>query len=142
MKRVLFVCIQNSARSQMAEAFLNTMCPQDFIAESAGIQPGKISPLAVETMAEVGIDISKKTTQSVFDLFKAGRLFSYVITVCDEASAEACPIFPGIVTRMHWSIPDPSELQGSWETRVSAVREIRESVREHVAEFCGVLCRR
>jgi arsenate reductase (thioredoxin) len=142
MKRILFVCVQNSARSQIAEAFVNTLCAQDFVAESAGLQPGTLNPLAVETMREVGIDISGKSTQSVFELFKTGRLYSYVITVCDETSAEACPIFPGIVTRMHWSIPDPAALEGSWDERIRAVREIRDTIRGKVLELCGEPCPR
>jgi len=104
-KRVLFICVHNSARSQMAEAWLNKICGEYFEAQSAGLEPGALNPLAVQVMAEAGIDISKKKTQAVFDVFKSGQLFAYVITVCDEASAEKCPIFPGPATRMHWSFP-------------------------------------
>jgi len=139
---VLFVCIRNSARSQMAEAFLNDMCTGDFVAESAGMEPGDLSPLAVQTMREVGIDISGKSTQGVFDLFKAGRLHSHVITVCDEASAEACPIFPGVVERLHWSIPDPATLEGTWEVRLAGIRPIRDAIRNEVEKFCHALCTR
>lgn len=140
LTRVLFICVRNSARSQMAEAFLNAMCPDEFVAESAGLEPGALSPLAVAAMREVGIDISGKSTQSVFDVFKAGTLYSYVITVCDEAGAEMCPIFPGIVKRMHWGVPDPAALEGSWESRMSETRKIRDAIRANVAEFCGQLC--
>ena len=142
MTRVLFICIRNSARSQMAEAFLNAMCGEEFVAESAGLEPGTLSPLAVDAMRDVGIDISSKSTQSVFDVFKAGRLYSYVITVCDDVSAETCPIFPGIVKRLHWSIPDPASIDGSWENRLSGTIEIRNMIRTRVAEFCGQLCPR
>ncbi len=83
-KRVLFICIHNSARSQMAEAWLNQICGDELEAQSAGFEPGKLNPLVVEAMAEVGIDISQKETQSVFDVWKSGQLFAYVITVCDE----------------------------------------------------------
>jgi arsenate reductase len=92
---VLFVCVHNSSRSQMAEAFVNKICPNDFVAYSAGLEPGVLNPLAVAVMREVGIDISANTTKSAFDLFKAGKLFSYVITVCDETSAERCPDISG-----------------------------------------------
>jgi len=95
-QNVLFICIHNSARSQMAEAWLNEICGHHFAAESAGLERGTLNPLVVEAMEEVGIDISQKKTQAVFDVFKAGKLFSYVITVCDETSAERCPIFPGV----------------------------------------------
>ncbi len=142
MTKVLFICIRNSARSQMAEAFLNVMCGNEFKAESAGLEPGTLSPLAMTAMREVGIDISNKSTQSVFDLFKTGHLYSFVITVCDNVSAEMCPIFPGIVKRIHWSIPDPAAVEGSWEQRLDATRAIRDQIRMHVAEFCGQLCHR
>jgi arsenate reductase len=93
-KRVLFLCIHNSARSQMAEAFLKQVAGDRFDVESGGIEPGKLNPLAVEAMRMVGVDISHNPLQSVFELFKSGKRFQYVISVCDEASAERCPIFP------------------------------------------------
>ena len=94
-KKVLFICIHNSARSQMAEAWLNKICGDFFAAQSAGLEPGILNPLVVEVMREVGIDLSKKGTQRVFDVWKSGELFAYVITVCDESSAEQCPFFRG-----------------------------------------------
>ena len=112
-KKVLFVCIHNSARSQMAEAFLNQICGDEFEAHSAGLEPGKLNPMVVEAMQEVGIDISGNQTKAVFDIIKSGQMFAYVITVCDEASAERCPVFPGVTTRLHWSFPDPSAFQGA-----------------------------
>ncbi len=124
----------------MAEAFLKRACGNEFQVESAGLRPGGINPLAIATMKEVGIDISGNPTQSVFDVFKSGKIFSHVITVCDEASAEACPIFPGIVTRLHWSIPDPGALTGTWEQGLDAIRPIREMIREHVDAFCSRTC--
>src|SRR5213082_905794 len=87
-QKVLFICVHNSARSQMAEAFLNEICGDYFEAHSAGLEPGTLNPLAVEAMREIGMDISQNQTQSVFDVFKSGELFAYVITVCDESSAE------------------------------------------------------
>jgi arsenate reductase len=95
--KILFVCIHNSARSQMAEAFLNKYGEGAFKAESAGLEAGKVNPNVVKVMQEVGIDLSKKGTQEVFDLFIKGNLYQAVITVCDEASAGSCPIFPGVV---------------------------------------------
>src|SRR5436305_6121789 len=100
-KRVLFICVHNSARSQMAEAWLNKLCSEYFEAQSAGLEPGTLNPLAVRVMAEVGIDISKKKTQGVFDVFKSGQLFAYVIIVCDEDSAEMCSVFIVPATRLH-----------------------------------------
>jgi arsenate reductase len=135
-QKVLFVCVHNSARSQMAEAWLNHLCGDLFEAESAGLEPENLHPLAVEVMKEVGIDISHKKTQSVFDLVKAGRLFSYVVTVCDEASAERCPVFPGITNRFTWSFPDPAAVTGTREEKLQKVRKIRDDIRSVVEGWC------
>ena len=139
-KRVLFVCIHNSARSQMAEAWLNRDCAEGFEAQSAGLEPGVLNPLVVEAMQECGIDISKNATRSVFDVFKSGQLFAYVITVCDQVSAERCPIFPGVTKRLHWSFPDPSVLTGTHDEKLVRVRQIRDMVRRKVNEWCKEAC--
>jgi arsenate reductase len=138
--KVLFICIHNSARSQMAEAWLNYTCGNFFEAHSAGLEPGTLNPLAVELMREVGIDISQKNTQAVFDVFKTGQLFSYVVTVCDESSAEKCPIFPGPAQRLHWSFPDPSQALGSKEEKLAQVRAIRDEIRVKIEEWCEEIC--
>lgn len=124
----------------MAEAWLNHLCPDYFEAHSAGLEPGKLNPLAVEAMREVGIDISAKKTQGVFDVFKSGQFFPYVITVCDESTAEKCPIFPGVTTRLHWSFPDPSSLSGSHDERLNGVRKIRDDIRARVETWCDEMC--
>jgi len=111
-RKVLFVCVHNTARSQMAEAFLKEYGEDYFESESAGLEPGKLNPFVVDAMKEIGVDISTNKTKSAFDLWKAGRLFSYVITVCDESSAEQCPLFPGTVKRLQWSFPDPAVFTG------------------------------
>ncbi len=139
-QKVLFICVHNSARSQMAEAFLNDLCGDHFEAHSAGLEPGTLNPIAVEAMREVGIDISHKGTQSVFDVFKSGELFAYVITVCDETSAERCPIFPGVTTRLHWSFPDPASLTGTHKERLAGAREIRDQIRERIEIWCDEMC--
>jgi arsenate reductase len=138
--RVLFICIHNSARSQMAEAWLNHLCGEFFEAQSAGLEPGTLNPLAVDVMEEIGIDISNKKTQSVFDVFKSGQLFAYVITVCDETSAEKCPIFPGPAKRLHWSFPDPSQVKGSQQEKVEQVRVIRDEIRDKIDNWCAQVC--
>ena len=89
MIKVLFVCIHNSARSQIAEAYLNKMAGDRFIAESAGIEPGTLNPLVVKSMLQEGLDISGNKTKSVFDFYKQGRIFDYVITVCDKKQPSA-----------------------------------------------------
>lgn len=139
-KKVLFICVHNSARSQVAEAFLNLICPDYFEAHSAGLEPGTLNPLAVEAMREVGVDISEKETQAVSDVLKSGQFFPYVITVCDETSAEHCPIFPGVTQRLHWSFPDPSALTGTREERLEATRKIRDQIRARIETWCDEMC--
>jgi arsenate reductase len=139
-KRVLFICVHNSARSQMAEAFLNNICGDQFEAHSAGLEPGRLNPIVVEAMQEIGIDISNKSTQAVFDVFKSGKTFTFVVTVCDETSAERCPIFPGVTTRLHWSFPDPSALQGGHDEKLARTREIRDTIKAKIEQWCGEVC--
>ena len=133
--KVLFVCVHNTARSQMAEAFLKKYGEECFEAESAGLAPGKLNSLVVDAMKEVGIDISHNKTKSAFDLWKEGRLYSYVITVCDESSAEQCPLFPGTVKRLQWSFPDPAVFTGSYEEKLAKVREVRDQIKQRILEF-------
>ncbi len=135
--RVLFVCIHNSARSQMAEAFVNHYCAAHFSAQSAGIEPGRLNPLVVEAMAEEGLDISRNPTKSVADMLKSGEHFDCVVTVCDEASAERCPVFPGAVKRLHWGFPDPSRFTGTREEKLARVREVRDSIALAVRRWCS-----
>jgi len=137
-KKVLFVCIHNSARSQMAEAFLNQICGDEFEAYSAGLEPGKLNPIVVEAMQEIGIDISGNQTKAVFDMIKSGKMFACVITVCDEASAERCPYFPGASTRLHWNFPDPSGFQGA--EKLVKTREVRDAIKEKIEEWCAEVC--
>jgi arsenate reductase len=124
----------------MAEAWLNQICGDSLAAESAGLEPGTLNPLVVEAMQEVGLDISQKETRAVFDVFKSGKLFAYVITVCDETSAEKCPIFPGVTKRLHWSFPDPSALVGSRENKLVEVRKIRDEIRDKIRAWCEEVC--
>ena len=137
-KKVLFVCIHNSARSQMAEAFLNQTCGEEFEAYSAGLEPGRLNPIVVEVMQEIGMDISGNQTKAVFDMIKSGKMFAYVITVCDKASAERCPYFPGQSTRLHWSFPDPSGFQGA--EKLAKTREVRDAIKEKIEQWCAEVC--
>ncbi|HMK56049.1 MAG TPA: arsenate reductase ArsC [Dissulfurispiraceae bacterium] len=134
-KLVLFVCIHNSARSQMAQALLNAIAGDQFVAESAGLEAGTLNPLAVEAMKEVGIDISGNTTRRAFDVLKSGRRFHYVITVCDAANAQRCPVFPGARQYLNWSFPDPAQLQGTHEEKIKEVRRIREAIKEKIQSW-------
>lgn len=124
----------------MAEAWLSHLCPEKFHAQSAGLEPGRLNPIIVEAMRECGIDISAASTDSVWDAFKSGQNFGYVVTVCDETSAERCPIFPGNSIRLHWGFPDPSQLTGTHDERLAEVRKIRDLIRQRVAEWCEGKC--
>jgi arsenate reductase len=136
-QNVLFICVHNSARSQMAAAWLNYLCADYFEAQSAGLEPGVLNPLVVAVMQEVGIDLSGKKTQRVFDVWESGQMFQYVVTVCSEAEAECCPIFPGVTTRLHWPFPDPSKLTGTEAEKLQATRTIRDEIRMKIETWCA-----
>ena len=134
-KRVLFICVHNSARSQIAEAGLNELGGGMFEAESAGIEPNKVKPQVVEVMREVGIDLSLKGTQSVLEVFKSGMLFHYVIALCNAESAERCPVFPGITKRLHWNLPERVKDTASKEEDKAQFRLMREQIKERITEW-------
>ncbi len=134
-KKVLFVCIHNSARSQMAEAFLNDSAPDRFEAESAGLKPGTLNPLVVQVMKEIGIDISQNKTKSAFDFCKQERIYDYVITVCDESSSQQCPVFPGNAKRQNWSFKNPSLFSGTEDAKLQETREVREEIKQKIEEW-------
>ena len=132
---ILFVCVHNSARSQMAEAFMNKLANDKFIAESAGLEPGVLNPLVTEAMKEIGIDISQNQTKSVMGFFKQGKLYRYVITVCDEGAAQKCPLFPGLTKTIHWSFADPAGFTGSWDEKLQKTREVRDQIKAKIETF-------
>jgi arsenate reductase len=131
-ERVLFLCTGNSCRSQMAEGFLREYGGSEFEPASAGVDPTRINPLAVRVMAEAAVDISQQYSKSVDEM--TGQRFDYVITVCDHAR-EVCPIFPGAVQTLHWSIADPAEAVGAEEERLEVFRRVRDEISERVREF-------
>ena len=131
-QKVLFVCIHNSARSQMAEALLRKFAGDRFEVESAGIEPGALNPVVVASLKEIGIDISGKKTQAVSDLLKQGKIYHHVITVCDETSAERCPLFPGAAKRLHWGFTDPSKFEGTWEEKLARTRAVRDQIEQKI----------
>jgi arsenate reductase len=133
--KVLFVCVHNSARSQIAEAYLNSLGGDRFEAQSSGLEPGVLNPYAVKVMGEVGLDISNNKTKDVFDFVKKGAIFGYVITVCDGANAERCPIFSGVTKRLHWSFTDPAALGGTDEEKLQGTREIRDAIKTQIEEW-------
>ena len=119
----------------MAEAFLKQIGGEHFEVESAGIEPGKLNPIVVEAMKETGIDISNNPTKAVFDLFRQGKLYQYVITVCDAVAAERCPIFPGKCIRIAWSFKDPSSFTGTHEEKLQQTRMVRDEIKAAIQQF-------
>ena len=133
-KRVLFICEHNSARSQIAAAYLRKYGSDDYDVESAGLEPTELNPLAVAVMREAGIDISDQKPQSVFGLFKLGKLYQTIITVCQPA-ADKCPIFPGVAKRLHWPFDDSAQFTGTWEEKLSQTRQVRDQIEDTIKEW-------
>lgn len=133
--KVLFVCIHNSGRSQIAEAYMNKLASDKFIAESAGIDAGALNPIVVESMKNDGIDISENKTKSVFDFYKQGRIFNYVITVCDKEAAERCPLFIGVTQRINWSFEDPHNFTGTHQEKLEKTNQLRDKIKIKIIEF-------
>jgi len=129
--KVLFLCTGNSARSQMAEAYLRRVAGDRFEAVSAGIEPKGLNPLAVAAMREIGIDISHQQSKDVSSFL--GEPMPYVITVCDNAK-ERCPIFPGTGKSLHWSLDDPAQATGTEAERLAAFRRVRHQLIRFIDE--------
>jgi len=127
--KVLFLCTGNSSRSQMAEAFLRHYAGDAFEVFSAGTDPAGLNPGAVKAMAEVGIDISQHRSKGVKEFL--GKGFAFLITVCDQAN-ERCPVWPGVVNRLHWSFEDPARAEGTTEQKAQVFRRVRDEIKEHV----------
>jgi len=130
--RVLFLCTHNSARSQMAEAFLRATAGDRFEAGSAGTEKTSVNPLAIRVMAELGIDLGGHASKLYDDV--ASQAWDYLITVCDDAN-ERCPWVPGSVQRLHWSFPDPSRAIGTEEQRLAVFRRVRDQIRERLTDW-------
>lgn len=125
--RVLFLCTGNSARSQMAEAFLRRLGGDGYTVYSAGLEPAeRVHPLAVKAMAELGYDLSAQHPKGLQQYL--GQVhFGYLITVCANAEAK-CPIFPGMGTRLHWDLDDPAAFEGSAEEKMAKFRQVRDQL--------------
>jgi arsenate reductase len=134
-KRVMFICIHNSGRSQMGEAFLRHLAGDRFDVASAGIEKGTLNPLVVKAMEEVGVGMDGHFAKKAQDYVDRLEHFDYVITVCDESNAERCPMFPGKHVRIHWGFPDPSALTGTDEEKLAGIRPIRDAIEAKVREL-------
>lgn len=133
--RIMFVCIHNSARSQMCEAFVRHFAGERFDVHSSGIEAGKLNPLVVQAMAEIGISMEGQYAKPANTYIENDEKFDYVVTVCDESSAERCPMFPGKHTRLHWGFPDPSAITGTDEEKLAGIRPIRDNILQRVNEW-------
>lgn len=129
---VLFICVHNSCRSRMAEAIFNHLAPAGYVAESAGLEPRHAHPLTMTVMREIGINIFPTPGQNVFELFRAGRLYDYVITLCDATAAARCPVFTGATRCFHWSLPDPGLHGGALDERLAFMRHVRDQIMDRV----------
>ncbi len=134
-KKVLFICVHNAARSQMAEELLKKYGGDRFEVESAGYEPTSVNPLVKEVMKEEGIDLSTKITQSVFKLFQDRVFFGYVITVCDRDREKDCPIFPGVPQRFHWDLENPEDYTGTEQEKLEKVRNLKDKIKGYVIDF-------
>jgi arsenate reductase len=129
-RRVLMLCIHNSARSQMAEGFARVMAPPEVEVWSAGSKPGKVHPIAIEVMKEAGIDISAQSSKALDEV--PWQRADTVVTLCGEADAE-CPTLAGEVRRVHWPLPDPAAAPA--DLRLDAFRAARDEIRWRVSSL-------
>ena len=134
VKKILFICTHNSARSHMAEGFVNALYGESYLAFSAGTEPSKVNPYAVRVMQEIGIDISDHRSKSVDEFLDQD--LDYVVTVCDHAK-EVCPFFPGGRKALHKGFQDPASVAGTEDEKLSLFRRVREEIREWVEKIFG-----
>jgi arsenate reductase (thioredoxin) len=134
LRRVLFLCTGNSARSQMAEALLRKYAGEAFEAHSAGLEPKGVNPLTIRVMDEIGIDISDQRSKGI-ETYLGKVLFQYLITVCDDADRNCPTVWPGVNTRMHWSFEDPARFEGTAEEKLAKFREIRDQIEQKIRQW-------
>jgi len=132
--KILFLCTTNSARSQMAEAFLKKYGADKFEAYSAGLEPKGIHPYAEQVMKEIGIPLTGQYSKS-FREYMGKVHFAYLITVCTEAEKNCPTTFPGIGQRLHWPFEDPAAFSGSEDEKIRKFREVRDKIGEHLREW-------
>lgn len=130
MKGILFLCVANSARSQIAEGIARSLVPPEIKILSAGSRPTKVRPEAVAVLGEIGIDISGHRSKHVSEI--TASEVDTVITLCGE---EECPVFLGEARRLHWGLPDPAAVGGTDENRLDAFRETRDELKHRISEF-------
>lgn len=132
--RVLFLCTGNSARSQMAEAFLRKYGGDNFEAHSAGLEPKGMNSLTIKVMKEIGLNVSSQKSKGV-DEYLGKMLFQHLITVCDDADKNCPTTWPGISNRMHWSFEDPAVFEGTDEENLAKFRQIRDQIEQKIKDW-------
>jgi arsenate reductase len=133
-QRVLFLCTGNSARSQMAEAFLRKYGGERFEAFSAGLEPKAINPLTIHVMSEAGIDVSGQRSKGINE-FLGKVLFQYLVTVCDDAEKNCPTVWPGVNQRLHWSLEDPAKFEGTDEQKLAKFRQVRNLIEQKLVAW-------
>jgi arsenate reductase (thioredoxin) len=133
-QRVLFLCTGNSARSQMAEAFLRKYGGDSFEPHSGGLEPKGVNPLTIQVMKEAGIDISNQTSKGL-ETYLGRTHFQYLVTVCADADKNCPTVWPGVNTRMHWSFEDPARFEGTREEKLAKFREVRDLIEQRIREW-------
>ena len=134
-KKILFICVHNSGRSQIAEEILKKYGGELYEAESAGLEPTEINPMVTKVLLEKeGIDIIGKKAVSVSETLRKGHIFWEVVTVCDRTTHMKCPVFPGIQQRLLWPFPDPEEFTGTEEEKIKQTEELIESIKQKIMD--------
>jgi arsenate reductase len=134
-RRVLFISPVNDSRSQMAEALLNSLAGDEYEAWSAGFQPGELSPVTVQVMREIGVDICTQRTKKLFELYRSGMVFNHIVTLCDVSVGEKSPIYPNHRYYIEWSTPDPDAFEGPEEERTRRLRQCRDRLQRRIEEW-------
>jgi arsenate reductase len=131
--KVLFLCTGNSARSQMAEAFLRKYAGDRFDVYSAGLEPTVVNPFTIQVMDEIGVNMSTHRSKHLDEYIGKVR-FDYLITVCDNAEKK-CPYFPGVGIRLHWPFEDPASASGNVAEKLAKFRQVRDLIDSRVREW-------
>ncbi len=134
LERVLFLCTGNTARSQMAEAFLRHHAGERFEVHSAGLEPGVMRPLTLQVMEEAGVSMAGHFSKGV-EVYLGKLHFNYLITVCDNAEKNCPAVWPGVNQRLHWSFEDPAAFSGSYDERLNKFRQVRDQIECKVLEW-------
>jgi arsenate reductase len=132
--KVLFLCTGNSARSQMAEAFLRKYGRGQFEPFSAGLEPKELNPLTVRVMEEIGFDMSRHRSKGISE-YLGKEHFEYLVTVCHDAEQNCPRVWPGVNQRLHWSFEDPAAFEGGEEEKLEKFRQIRNQIQNKVRSW-------